>query len=68
MKTINLTCDNCDSDLTDAGRGTKYRLVLACEEIPSTSGVRTLSIVYPPLKHTHHFCGLDCLREYLEET
>lgn len=59
-------CDNCKHELNDSGPRTDYRLVLGCEQIPSTSNVSFGVLVHPPLKGLHHFCGFGCLEVWLQ--
>ena len=67
MKTINIVCDYCKKDLTDAKGMEAYRLVVYAEGIPITGNIRLPVIVAPPIDRTHHFCGMTCLTAWIRE-
>lgn len=68
MKTVEIKCDTCESDLTYKSNMVDYRLVLGSEEKPGDGhgGAYTAMMIYPPVDRTHHFCGLVCLAKWLE--
>lgn len=61
MKTIEVKCDHCGGDLTDAGPRPTYRLALSPEAVPNSGDFLYALHVTPPIARPHHFCGLDCL-------
>lgn len=64
---INITCDNCKKDLNFSDGFTKYALKLSCSALPHNEGYVLDVYVYPPIENDLHFCGLGCLKKYLEE-
>jgi hypothetical protein len=67
MLTQKVTCDHCCADITDTGNELGYRLNLSAERllINCKAMAVTAMMVYPPINRDHHFCGLNCLREWL---
>jgi hypothetical protein len=65
MKTMKITCDRCEADLTTTGNCEDYRLALVNERVPSRGGATTDMIVYPLINVDMHFCGLTCLTEWV---
>lgn len=61
MKTVEIKCDGCGIDLTDAGAMPIYRLVLSAEAVANSGNVLYSVAVQPDIKRHHHFCGLTCL-------
>lgn len=61
MKTVQIKCDACDSDLFDSGPQPKHRLVLVPQPVGSSSNFRYSVLSYPSIKRSHHFCDLACL-------
>ena len=64
-KETKITCDNCESDLTDSGSMPRYRLHLSAERMRNKSNVECAVIVYPPIERDLYFCGMKCLREHI---
>ncbi len=60
-------CDACGRDLTTTGNSIDYRLALKNEHVPSVGGFVTDMMVYPAIEHDVHFCGLSCLRAWLDK-
>lgn len=67
MKTISITCDFCGNDLKSSSNELDYRLSLNNERVPSTGGFVTSMGAYPAIKTDAHFCGVDCLRGWLDK-
>lgn len=65
MQKLEITCDQCGSDLTATGNCVDYRIVLANESLPSLGGFVTSMMIYPPLEGTAHFCGTLCLAKWV---
>lgn len=61
MKIVQIKCDACDRDLTDAGAMPTYRLELAPAAVRNSGGIMYGVAVYPPIDRAYHFCGLSCL-------
>ena len=66
-KTVEITCDACANDLTTSSNMVDYRLALVNESVPSESGCVTAMVVYPAINRNVHFCGVDCLRAWLDK-
>lgn len=66
MKTTTIICDACGADLTQTGNCVDYRLHLAVQGIPNTSGFATLMHIDPPMDGNKDFCGTRCLTKWLE--
>jgi hypothetical protein len=60
-KIVEIKCDACGGDLTDAGAMPTYRLALSPEAVANSGNIRYSVAVCPPIDHTHHFCNLCCL-------
>jgi hypothetical protein len=60
-----ITCDHCGQDLTTTGNCVDYRIVLKSESIPSRGGVVTLMHLEPDIAEPKHFCGLECLKNWI---
>lgn len=67
MERIEITCDACGTDLTFTTNCEDWRLVLANQSLPSRGGLVTLAAIYPAIKRTAHFCGIQCLRQWLDK-
>lgn len=65
MKFVQVNCDHCQNDLAYGGPTPAYRLLLHAEEIPIQTTMTNLVMVYPPVEHDMHFCGLRCLHRWL---
>lgn len=64
MRSITITCDQCDRDLTESHGSKAYRICVSSELIPNTSGVSYDMHIAPPIKQALHFCGTGCLSNY----
>ena len=60
-----ISCDNCKVDLTTTTNSINYRLALVNQRIPCKEGSLTDMMVYPPIQQDAHFCGLGCLKTWL---
>ena len=65
IKTV--TCDSCSRDLGSTGNSVDYRLLLTSERLPLLGSVCTDMMIYPPIESPAHFCGLACLRNWVEK-
>ena len=59
MKSLAVTCDACNKDLTTSPNCVASRLVLTCEAIPCTE--YTIAFGPPVLVLDVHFCNFSCL-------
>lgn len=66
MEIRRVTCDQCDCDLTETDNSIDYRLDLINTRIPSKGGLVTLMMIHPHLDRDHHFCGVSCLKKWVE--
>jgi hypothetical protein len=66
-KTAKITCDGCNNDLTHSSNCEDYRLALINESVPSLGGFVKSMIAHPAIKDDVHFCGVDCLRKWLDQ-
>jgi hypothetical protein len=60
-------CDYCNKDLALTTNCEDYCLELKNKQIPRWEGSVTCMGVYPIIKSTLHFCGLGCLKHYLNK-
>ena len=67
MKKTEVRCDSCDRDLTYTGNCEDYCISLSNESIRSKDGVVTLMVMEPPLKSNAHFCGVGCLKTWINK-
>lgn len=65
MKTIEIKCDACEADLTDAGSMPTYRLQLGAEAVPNSGSIICSVAVRPDLERQYHFCGIPCLGKWM---
>lgn len=61
MKTVEIKCDACGGDLTDAGSMPTFRLSLQAEAVANSGNFMYAIAVHPELRRTYHFCRLNCL-------
>lgn len=61
MKTVEIKCDGCGGDLTDAGAMPTYRLELAPQAVANSGNIIYSVAVQPDINRSYHFCGLACL-------
>jgi hypothetical protein len=66
MEIKKIICDQCHGDLTSAGSMPDFRLKLMAENLPFESGCVFSTYVVPPIKNDQHFCGMACLRKWLD--
>lgn len=66
MQVNKVTCDLCGADKTSTGNCVAWRLVLMPELIPSEGPMVTLMHVEPDLDRPYHFCGIQCLKKWLD--
>lgn len=62
-----ITCDECQADITATGAMPGFRLKLSCESLPQIGASSYAVMVYPPLDHTHYFCGMDCIGVWMSK-
>lgn len=65
MRNIQVLCDGCQRDITETGNSVDYRLLLIADRLPISGNTVTDMMIYPPIKRDHHFCGLDCLKDWI---
>jgi len=68
MRKVEVTCDNCQRQLSDTGSMPAFRVVLKSEQIPSSSPYRNAVHIEPQVRDEQHFCGIDCLYSWLDKT
>lgn len=66
MEKRQILCDNCKADLTYTGNSVDYSIRVINRSIPPKGEYVTDMMIYPSLKHDLDFCGLGCLKKYLE--
>ena len=67
MRMERVLCDHCGNDLSTTGNCEDYRLLLMSEPIPHCGGSVTTLAIMPPLQgRQHHFCGTECLAEFVK--
>lgn len=65
VETNKIECDECSRNLTYTGNCEDYYIVLGnASKSSRNAGIVTLMAISPPLKRTHHFCGLTCLDQW----
>ena len=62
----NVRCDNCGSDISCSGNSIDYRLHLMNVELPPCGNSVTAMMIYPPIKKDADFCGLGCLKSWVD--
>lgn len=67
MTHYKVTCDTCEKDLTETSNCEAYRIIVASEPIPSKEGFVTAMAAWPTFSRNMHFCGIVCLKEYVEK-
>lgn len=67
MEISEIKCDGCDIDLSKTGNSIDYRLGLYNERLPCGIGAVTDMMIYPIIERNAHFCGLLCLRAWLDK-
>lgn len=69
MKSIEITCDNCQKDLTLTQESLAWRLALANEQIAYDPECKKLSGKQhlPMLKAPCHFCSFKCFVDWVEQ-
>lgn len=66
MKKTTYTCDQCNKDLTYTGAVPAYRISLFAEKLFHQANAIAAIYIYPPIDEPHHFCGLNCLHEWVK--
>lgn len=65
-KSIQITCDNCQRDIT---YGSGYRVALTSEALgpsPANWGAATMDVYWEnPVRFPRHFCDTGCLSRWL---
>lgn len=61
-----ILCDHCNTDLTYSRNSIDYRLGLINQNKPSQGGFVTDMMMYPILDRDKHFCGMICLKRWVE--
>ncbi len=56
-----ITCDNCNSDLTESSNSVDYRIKLYSQRMPCHDGAVFDMLISPQIPEPMHFCGLGCL-------
>lgn len=59
-------CDHCKRNISETGNSVDYRILLASEPIPNRGGGMTDVAIEPDFNRPRHFCGMRCLKQYLE--
>lgn len=66
MKETKIICDYCQNDLFDEIHSYGYYLSLEVRR-HKTSGVVFDVMLIPPIDQDKHFCGLGCLKQWLDK-
>ena len=69
-KTVkSITCDSCEKQMIKSTKNPhEFGLVLSCQDFNiNKSGMQYSVLQYPIIKRDHHFCGLDCLKTWIEK-
>jgi hypothetical protein len=66
-KTVEITCDLCERDITRTTNCEGYRLALVNERMPTVGGFVTAMAAYPAIERDAYFCGVDCLAVWLAD-
>jgi hypothetical protein len=66
-KTIQIKCDGCDHDLTYSKGGYDHCLVLEDREYGPNSQVVLGYMTYPEIQNDCYFCGIKCLKKWIQE-
>lgn len=66
MKKETITCDFCNKDLT-SGKSCDFRIILGSQMIPVIGGSCNLGFFSDPFPETKHFCGLGCLKQWVNK-
>ena len=66
---LEITCDGCQKDITATGNCVDYRIAMKVERLPTKSGTGfvTAMMIYPPLKNDAYFCGINCVRIWMDK-
>jgi hypothetical protein len=67
MEEHRIMCDACGFDLTSTSNAGDYRLALCNQSIAPSSNPVSLMGFYPAIERDAHFCGVDCLRWWLNK-
>jgi hypothetical protein len=66
---LNLSCDNCNVDLSDSGPMPRFRMRLVNERMPNKSGFTYAVSVSPIIPvGEYDFCGSECLSKWLAKS
>lgn len=60
----NITCDFCNTNLTETSNSVDYMIALKNERIPTTPGAVTDINIEPKMHKDFDFCGVDCLVQW----
>lgn len=64
MRIIN--CDNCSIDLSHDNGADVYMIKLKNQQLAHGGGdMRYDIMIYPPLDRDYHFCGIECLKDFV---
>lgn len=67
MKTTTFTCDNCGRDITTTDSRPRYRLISSAESMPHDTNRVAMISVSPPFEGEKAFCGIPCLKEWVNK-
>jgi hypothetical protein len=62
-----ITCDGCGNDLSVTSNCEDYRLALVNQRVPPASSSVTAMGACPALDKAAHFCGVNCLRIWMDK-
>ena len=63
-----ITCDTCNTDLSQTGSRPAYRIRLTAEAIPHMPGIGVSTVfIKSPLDKDKHFCNILCLFEWVDK-
>ncbi len=67
MQTMSVKCDTCEKELVvDSSYPHNYCLKLSSADFgKNSSGIVYAIMDYPHIKREHHFCNLQCLKDWV---
>lgn len=68
MKINSILCDHCKKELIeDTSYPHKFIIEVKCIDVKvNTTGMEYCVAMFPPIDKALHFCGKQCLRDYLK--
>ncbi len=67
MEIRKVECDHCKRDLTNTSNSIDWSIRVINRQIPVQGGYVTDMYIKRDLKHDLDFCGLGCLKKWMEK-